>query len=82
MNNDENLPVIIDEPGYYKNRSGKIVLVVDIDADIEDAHNCEGVYIESNRDGQQVSKWCYWSYQGRYLFTGEHPLDIVEKIKD
>lgn len=79
MLNPDNLPTIIDGPGTYTTRSGKTVRITEVKTPRIATNNCQGEFKTVSRLGRERSHWNIWSPEGKFLFVGKHPLDIVKK---
>ncbi|MDY0189041.1 MAG: hypothetical protein RBR16_14085 [Syntrophus sp. (in: bacteria)] len=81
-------PIIIDTPGVYEARNGYKVRIDNIsDKEVPIGYgmyalptcNCEGYKLIPGKRGIR-EVWGHWAQDGRCVFVGKSPWDIVKKI--
>lgn len=72
-------PVIITEPGEYRTRNGKRVVVTDHDRETTSNFPVEGNIIL--REKPRKEDWNTWKPNGQIQALGESELDIVGRWK-
>ncbi len=75
----KNLPVIIDGPGRYRTRNGRLVVIQELNDPARASANCRGTWYKPNKRGKLVGNYSIWQPNGRFRFLDEHPLDVVAK---
>ena len=81
------LPVIIDGPGIYRCRDGKLAHVHTVKEGAAQRTNVTAFDAKGSRKGMYQGKECFmgyfiWHISGRYLALGESPYDIVAKVAE
>ena len=81
------LPVIIDGPGTYRCRDGKLAHVHTVKEGAEQRTNVTAFDAKGSRQRMFRGKECFkgyfiWHISGRYLALGESPYDIVAKVAE
>ena len=74
--------MLILETGDYITRNGCKVTIDKIGDKGRATANCKGAIWRSFRGKIRPRGYDIWCDSGRYLFIGEHPLDIVAKWQD
>lgn len=74
----KDLPVIIDGPGDYTTRNGRRVTIHAIKGPSTFAAK-GSIWKHKDRMGTNPD-YGIWHVSGRFVFVGEHSLDIVKKI--
>lgn len=74
-----NLPEIITEPGTYRTRNGREVVIFDI-RDSSTFRAKGHLYIPNKVKGRKAKvEYTIWKTNGRFMAVGEHQNDIVSK---
>lgn len=72
-------PLLIDGPGEYLTRSGLRATVSNHNRATTSSFVCEGHVIL--REKPRREDWTTWKPNGQVQAIGEHPWDLVSKIK-
>lgn len=76
-----NLPVLIDKPCQYRTRDGSTVEIYTIKPPETATANCIGYWLKTTPTGRIKRVFSFWQPNGRFVFLGENPKDIVSKIR-
>lgn len=79
----KSLPRIIDAPGKYLTRAGRLVVIFEITSTEKATFNCKGsvFFPPLKPNGKEISIFNTWQANGRKVALGEDPSDIVKKFE-
>lgn len=77
-------PDIVNGPGHYRMRNGRIARIAKIkDASAPNKDHCEGEYpARQKKNGTWVYEWWVWGPDGRAIAIDKSPRDLLEKLSD
>ncbi|WP_323016416.1 hypothetical protein [Castellaniella sp.] len=73
--------VIIDAPGRYIARNGRVVEIFRIDDPKKSTFNCKGLRLRKGLNGKVERKYDIWHPSGARLAISESPWDVITKEK-